>query len=600
MMNGSDRQTEILYPEHPAVVRQTIQSIERIVLASVALTLTLILTGCAPASSPTTSTAATTQISATAQRGGTVTIALTSEPDTLNPYLASQRAAGEVHVFVIEGLLSVNDKGEFFPALATDVPTKENGGVSADGLTITYHLKRGVTWSDGQAFTCDDVKFTWEAVTVPNSGAVAASDYRAIDSVSCPDPLTAIVKFKSFYAAYLVPFWALLPRHATGDPASMTKWEYNRKPIGTGPFKISEWQTGDHITLVRNNNYRDANAGKPYLDSVIIRFMPSREATLQLLQTGDVNVMNDLVEQNLPQLSKMPNVLIDSAPSPRSERLLLNLGDPSVDAANPIDQHHPILTDLRVREAMELAINKQEIVDKLMYGKGAVGTNELNTGWARCDALPSAFDPSRAQQLLEDAGWRVGSDGIRVAQGAQFAKDGTRLRLKLQGPTGDALREQVEQLILERWKAVGIEAYIENAPTSALLGTWDSGAIARHGKFDVLIYSTGLPIADPQSQIEGYFASWNIPSANNKGAGYNYARWINETADNAITAAGSTPDLSARRDAYCRVMDQVNHDLPMIYLYARDAIFAYRNTLQGWVTNVWKNMGWNAADWKLK
>lgn len=579
---------------------QNINSIKRLLLAVAALGLMLILADCAPASTPTTALPTSTPTSAPLKKGGTVTIALSSEPDTLNPYLASQRAAGEVHVFIIEGLLSVNEKGEFFPALATEVPTKDNGGVSADGLTITYHLKPGVTWSDGQPFTCDDVKFTWEAVTDPKSGAVAASDYRTVESVSCPDPLTAVVKFKSFYAPYLVPFWAILPRHATGDPASMTKWDFNRKPIGTGPFRISEWQTGDHITLVRNENYRDAAAGKPYLDSVIIRFVPSREVALQLLQTGDVTVVSDVVEENLPQLTKMSNVLIESAPSPRSERLLLNLGDPTVDAANPIDQHHPILTDARVREAMELAINKQEIVDKLLYGKGAVGTNELNIGWSRCDTPPSAFDPDRARQLLDEAGWKVGSDGIRVAQGAQFAKDGTRLRLKLQGPTGDALRDQVEQVLLEEWKAVGIEAFIENAPTSAIFGTWDSGAIARHGKFDVLIYSTGLPIADPQSQIEGYFASWNIPEASNQGAGYNYARWINETADNAITAAGSTPDLAARRDAYCRVMAEVNHDRPMIYLYARDAIFAYRNTLQGWVTNVWKNMGWNAAGWRLK
>ena len=572
----------------------------KLLIALTTLALTLILANCSPSPTPASVKPTTAPTSTVVKKGGTVTIALSSEPDTLNPYLASQRAAAEVHVFVIEGLLSVNEKGEFFPNLATAVPTKENGGVSADGLTITYHLKPGVTWSDGQPFTCDDVKFTWQAVSDPNSAAVATTGYHEIDSVSCPDPVTAVLKFKSFYAPYLVPFWTVLPRHATGDPASMTKWDYNRKPIGTGPFKISEWQTGDHITLVRNENYRDTVAGKPALDSVVLRFVPSREVALQLLQTGDVTVVSDVVEQNLPQLTKMPGVVVESAPSQRSERLLLNLGDPTVDASNPIDQHHPILSDTRVREALELAINKPEIVNKLLYEKGSVGTNELNTGWARCDSPPSVFDPNRAQQLLDQAGWKIGSDGIRVAQGNQFAKDGTRLRLKLQGPTGDAMRDQVEQLIVERWKDVGVEAYLQNAPTSALLGTWDSGAVARHGKFDVLIFTTGLPIADPHSQIESYFASWSIPDANNKGAGFNYARWVNSTADNAITLAGSTPDLAVRRDAYCSVMAEVNHDRPMIYLYSRDAIFAYRTSLQGWITNVWKNMGWNAANWKLR
>lgn len=549
--------------------------------------------------SATSTPALPTTAAPTPAKGGTVVIALSSEPDTLNPYLASLRSAGEVHVFIIEGLLSVNDKGEFFPALAKEVPTKENGGVSADGLTVTYHLRDGVTWSDGAPFTCDDVKFTWKAVTNPASGAVATTGYSEIGSVDCPDPLTTVVKFKTFYAAYLVPFWTVLPRHATGDPANMGKWEFNRKPIGTGPFQLTEWQAGDHITLTRNTRYRGASAGQPYLDSVIIRFVPSNQVALQLLQTGDVTVVSDVTEQAVAQLSKTPGIAIGSAPSPRSERIVLNLGDPSVDAPNPIDQHHPVLADARVRQALELAIDKPEIVDKLLYGKSEIGTNELNLGWARCDTPPSQFDPDRARALLDQAGWKTGSDGIRIANGAHYATNGTRLRLKLQGPTGDSLREQVEQVLLEQWKAVGIEAVIENAPTAALFGTWNSGGVARHGQFDMLIYSTGLPIADPQSQIEGYFASWNIPSASNHGSGYNYARWINSIADGAIKTAGSTPDMNARRDAYCQVMQQVVDQRPMIYLYSRLALFAYRDSLQGWVTNVWKNMGWNSAQWKL-
>ena len=575
-------------------------SIKSLRRALAAAGLALLLVHCAPAPASPSAPPASTHTSAPVKSGGTVTLALSSEPDTLNPYLASQRAAAEVHIFVLEGLLSVNEKGEFFPVLATAVPTKENGGVSADGLTITYHLKPNVTWSDGVPFTCDDVKFTWQTVADPNSGAVATAGYDKIESVSCPDPLTAVIKYKTFYAAYLVPFWTVLPRHATGAPTEMAKWAFNRKPIGTGPFKISEWVTGDHITLVRNEHYRDAAQGKPYLDQVVIRFVPSTEVALQLLQTGDVTVVSDVSEQNLPQLTKSPDIVIGSAPSQRSERLVLNLGDPSVDAPNPIDQHHPILADARVRQALELAINKQEIVDHLLNGKGAVGTNDLGLGWARCPTPPSEFNPDKARQLLDDAGWKVGSDGIRVAQSAQFAKDGTRLHLKMQGPTGDAIREQVEQILVGEWKQVGVDVSIENAPTAALFGTWSSGGIARHGKFDLLIYTTGLPIVDPQDFVEGYFASWNIPDASNHGAGYNYSRWIDTTADDAIKVAGSTADMTARRDAYCQVMQQVVKERPLIYLYARQAIFAYRSSLQGWVTNVWKNMGWNAADWKLK
>lgn len=536
--------------------------------------------------------------STAAPNGGTLTLALAAEPETLNPYLAAQRAAGEVHVFVIEGLLAVNEQGNFYPVLAQAVPTKENGGISADGLTLTYHLKPGITWSDGQPFTCDDVQFTWQAVVNPTSGAVATTDYRAIDSVTCPAPLTAVVQFKKFYAAYLVPFWAVLPRHATGDPGSMLQWNYNRKPIGTGPFKITEWVSGDHITLTRNDRYRDP--GKPRLASVIVRFVPSHAVALQLVQAGEVDLVGDVTPDDLAQLRQHPGIVVSSAPSPRSERLLLNLGDPSIDAANPQTQPHPILADTRVRQALELAIDKRVIVERLLNGQAAVGSNELNIGWAQCDSPPSEASPAKARQLLDEAGWRVGADGIRVAQNARFAKDGTRLRLKLQGPTGDALREQAEQLILQWWQAVGVEAYIENQPTAVLFGTWSANGVARHGRFDVLIYTTGMPIADPQSQVEGYFASWNIPAPANNGAGYNYSRWIDAAADAAITTAGATADLAARRAAYCQVMAQVNRERPQIYLYAQFAMTAYRDRLQNWRANVWKNLGWNAADWWVK
>lgn len=532
------------------------------------------------------------------RRGGTVILALYQEPDTLNPYLASQRAAGEVHTFILEGLLGVNEQGEFYPVLATQVPSRENGGISADGLTLTYHLRPDVTWSDGQPFTCDDVRFTWEANVNPKSGAVSTAGYRDIDSITCADPHTAVIHFRNLYAAELVLFWSILPRHATGDPADMPHWEFNRHPIGTGPFKMTEWVSADHITLVRNGQYWEKD--KPFLDSVVIRFVPSRDVALQLLRSGEVTIVWDLVEANLPALAKVQDVKIGQAPGPRSERLALNLADPTIDTPDdPAAHPHPILGDARVRGALEAAIDKRELVDQLLNGQAVVGTNELNVGWARCETSASKYDPARARQLLDEAGWQVGPDGIRVARTAQYAPPGTRLRLKLQGPTGDSLRDQVEQLLVEKWKSIGVEAYIENVPTAVLFGTWESGGVARHGKFDLLLYSTG-PYVDPHSQIEGYFASWSIPRADNHGSGYNYSRWINASADQAIRLAGSTPDAATRRSAYCNVMDQVNRERPQIYLFSRLFLAGYRDQLQGWSTNVWKNLGWNAADWWLK
>ncbi len=535
-----------------------------------------------------------------AKRGGTITFALYQEPETLNPYIFTQTASDEVLTFVAEGLVAVDEKGEYFPQLAAQLPSRQNGGVSADGKTVTYNLREGLKWSDGRALTCDDVKFTWQAIMNPKSGAVSTAGYRDIEAVDCPTPTRVVVRYKTFYAPFLILFPIIMPRHATGDPAEMTRWAYNRKIVGTGPFTMLEWVSGDHITLVRNRYYRDP--AKPFLDGIIIRITPSREVGKQLIKTGEVDVLWDLVEADVQELRAVASVKVSAPAGPFAERLVLNLADPSLDGPAPdvvAKSPHPILGDPRVREAIELGINKKEITDKLLFGLAPIGTNELHIGWARCVTRASEFAPDRARQLLDQAGWKPGPDGIRVAQGARFAKDGTRLRLKLQTTTGNKLREEVEQLLIDYMKQIGLEFYIENVPSAVLFGSWASGAFRKHGHFDVLMYTTN-PDVDPQSQIEGYFASWSMPTAANSGAGFNYARWSSKVADDNIKLAGSSPDINVRKRAYCAAMQELVKDRPHIYLYARGSIHGYRERLQGWVANAWDRVGWNAQDWWLK
>lgn len=580
----------------------------------------LTLTQCAPATTtaPPTSAlpAATSTLSATTaapsapMKGGTVTIAYYQEPNTLNQMIATQTVAQDIGAFMIEGLLGIDDKGNFIPVLAKDVPTTANGGVSTDGLTVTYHLKDNLKWSDGVPLTCDDVVFTWQAILNPKSGAVSTEGFSDIDSITCPDPQTVVVKYKKFFAPYLTLFTILhgpiMPRHGnTGDPANMPKWDYNRAPIGTGPFMQKDWKVGDHMTLIRNPYYREP--GKPYLDSIIARFTPSREVALQLLKTGEVDAVWDALESDIPGLDAMASsgVKYTAVPSTASERLVLNLADPQIDAPPPDqvpDHPHPILGDLRVRQAIQLGINKQLLVDKLLYGKSTVATNELHEGWAKCDFPPSEFNPDKAKQLLDQAGWVPGPDGIRVAKGAKYAPDGTRLRLKLQTTTGDKTREDTEQILIEEMKSIGIEMYIQNVPSSVLFGTWSAGAFRKHGNFDILMYTTNPDIADPQSQMAGYFASDKMPTAANNGAGFNYARWINKDYDTLIQKAASVPDLNQRRDLYCQASKLIVQELPHLYLYNRLQIAAYRDRLQGWqmANNDPPGLVFNVENWWVK
>ncbi len=189
------------------------------------------------------------------KRGGTLVMGFYQEPELLNDLIRTQTVADIAGNFFERALLGVSLAGEYVPDLAKEVPTIQNGGVSEDGLTVTYHLKKGIVWSDGDPFDCQDVVFTWEARVHPESGAVSTSGYADMESVTCPDPYTAVVKYSKFYAPYLMMFGSLLPNHLGLDLAKMQEWEYNRNPLSLGPFVLEEWVSGDHMTIVRNKKY---------------------------------------------------------------------------------------------------------------------------------------------------------------------------------------------------------------------------------------------------------------------------------------------------------------------------------------------------------
>lgn len=529
------------------------------------------------------------------KRGGKVTMAVWQSPITLNGMLGTQTVMQEVLVFILEGFTKVMPDGSRVPNLAKEVPTVQNGGVKDDGKTITYKLKEGIKWSDGTPLTCADFQFTLEAIMTPGVGVVSTTGYDKLDKVECPDPNTVVLKFKEFYAPYLTLFDDfVLPKHYAGDPKDMKNWAYNRKPLGTGPFKLDEWVADSYVTLSRNPNYREKD--KPYLDQVVIRIVPSSEVAMQLLASGEVDIMWNNTEADFPLLEKMQGVKISDPLQIGGERLFLNLAE-NKDPSDP-KKPHLILSDVKVRQAIEYGINKQRIIDKLLYGKAKPGTSELNAGFFDCKLTPRPYDPEKAKQLLTEAGWVPGPDGIRVAKGAKVAPDGTRLRLKYSTTSGNKLREDSQVLIVEDMKAIGVELYIENAPSSVVIGTWDGASPRRRGNFDIIMYTTNAGI-DPHSQMMNLFYSKNIPSEANKG-GVNYTRFSDPKVDELLEAASKEPDMNKRKDLYCQVAKIGQEATNMIYLYQRLDLDSYRDRLQGWVPNAWDNNGWNAEDWWLK
>ncbi len=523
-----------------------------------------------------------------AKRGGTLRIGLWQEPTILNPYLGTQTVTTVVSQNILEGLLQPMPDGTYAPDLAAEVPSPQNGGVSADGLTVTWKLKPGITWSDGKPFTAKDVIFTHQVIINQANPVANRTGYTDIESITAPSDTTVVVKYKTLYAAFKDHFDNILPEHVFGGDPNIDKKDYNRAPIGTGPFVFKSWASGDNITLERNPNFRDKD--KPYLDGMILKITPSREAAIQAFKVGEIDVLWNLIEVNIPEFQAMPDAVLEAQPSDSVERLILNSSCPSGPQQGDPSCPHPVLGDQRVREAIELAIDKKALVEKLLFGRTTVATSVIPLGWYAPTLQPTEYNPNKAKQLLDEAGWKPGSDGIRT-------KDGVRAHLEYSTTTGDRLREQTQQVIQEQLASVGIELEIKNSPSAVLLGGWADNAPRARGNFDIGMWTTNAGL-DPQAHLANYFHSNQVPSEQTRG-GRNYHRLLDPEIDAALQEAGSTVDEAKRKAAYQRVAERVNALKAHIVLYNRLEIDALKKTIKGYTRNTWDDLAWDTENWWL-
>jgi peptide/nickel transport system substrate-binding protein len=259
---------------------------------------------------------------------------------------------------------------------------------------------------------------------------------------------------------------------------------------------------------------------------------------------------------------------------------------------------HPILGDIRVRQAIASAIDYDTLINEVLPGVSP-STNAFPYGWYECELpRPFPFDVDKANQLLEEAGWVMGDDGIRVAQGAQYAPDGTRLSLELQGYTNFEPLQRTEEFIVENLKAVGIEARIQNYDFSIIFGTYEDESPRMTGDYDMLIFDRGYT-TEPQGYVAGAYSSTDMPSDDNP-TGSNYFRYSNPTVDEALEVAGSNFDTQTRKDAYCTIAEEINKDLPQVFIYLFQDGYGFADSLTGYTVSTWGSMSWGAQNWKYK
>jgi peptide/nickel transport system substrate-binding protein len=551
----------------------------------------LVIAGCGqPAPVGGTSPAPSASAAATPTRGGTAIIAIWQEPSTLAPHYAKQTVTDIVTYGVVEGLAETTDSGEYVPTLVKSIPTVANGGVTvtADKMDVRWELLPGLKWSDGKPVTSADIKFSWET-WMKDPKVNSRTGYDQIASIDLPNETTALVHYKSIYAPYPLNFSGLMPKALLENEADISKTDYVRRPLGTGPFKVTEFKAGDTITLEKNTNYR-FGPDKPYLDRVIFKSVPSVEVAMAQLKAGEVNAVWNLTAPQAVDLEKAPGVVLQTVPGPSVERIEMNTAQ-NKENTDP-NSTHPVLGDIEMRKALLLATPKQQIIDKLFFGKAKVGTSPVSQGWAAYKDPQASYDAKKASDTLDAAGWVKGPDGIR-------SKNGVRASLSYTTTTGDSNRERVQQVLVDEWKAIGVEVKIQNQPSSVLLsGSCSAKDPRKLGTFDLAQYASS-PGIDPHTTVFTRYHSKNIPTAANC-VGQNYTRVKNADMDKAIEDAGATLDVAQRKASYAKALKILNDQNVIIWLYDRADIDARQNALQGWEPNAWQRFTWNIENWFIK
>jgi peptide/nickel transport system substrate-binding protein len=542
---------------------------------------------------------------ALAERGsdGHVNIIYWQAPSTMNPYLSGGTKDLEAASLVIEPLARYDQDGNMVPWLAESIPTVGNGGVSADLTTITWKLKEGLLWADGSPVTSADIAFTWKYCTDPAGGCAQSEKYNDVTDVKVMDDRTVTVTFgisKPFPYGPFVGAQAPIIQAAQFADCLGAKapecTDANFGPIGTGPFRVTEFRPNDVISLEANPNYRDA--AKPAFATAT--FKGGGDATAAgraVLETGEFDYAWNLqlAPDVLANMEAAGKGTVVSSFGTLVERIMINMTNPDPalgDERSTAKHPHPFLSDINVRKAMSMAVDRALLVE-IGYG---------DAGRPTCNVLPapeiyksSANDGclvqnvAGAKKLLDDAGWAPGADGVR-------AKDGVRLSLLYQTST-NAVRQDFQALIKQWWADIGIESELRNIDASVFFGG-DPASPDTFQKFyaDVEMYANNFDGTDPES----YMANWECkqaPSPETQWQGNNMPRYCTDEYDALVAKMAQTGALDERAKMAKEMNDKLMQDYIILPLVDRGRVSAHSNTLGGVIMNTWDSELWNAADW---
>ncbi len=558
-----------------------------------------------PSSSPGSSTPGAGSSGSTAGagrgKGGELKLLWWEAPTILNAHLSSGTKDFDASRPVLEPLADFGPDGNPVPVLAAEIPSLDNSGVSKDGLSVTWKLKQNVTWSDGQPFSAEDVKFTYEYVSNPQTSATTAGNYTVIDSIEAVDQNTVKINFKNptpgWFGAFCGDYGRILPQHLLKDAvgAAARNAPFNLKPVGTGPYVVSEFQPGDHVYYAINDKFRDAN--KPFFKTVTMKGGgDATSAARAAIQTGEVDYAWNLqVQANVLQSLSGPGRL-DVSAGTGVERVLINMTDPNQTAdgqKSHLGTPHPFQSDQKVRQAYALAIQRDVLVNQLYGPTGSVTPNILvappkftskNTSWK--------YDVDAANNLLDDAGW--------TKNGSVRAKNGVQMKIIYSTSVND-LRQKEQEIVKQGLTQIGIDVTLKTVDAGVFFSS-DAGNTDTAGHFyvDIEMYTNGPTIPYPLD----YMVSWwgdpsNIPQKENSWSGNNYERWQNADYDKAYNDAQTQLDTSKQPDLFIQMNDLVVNQVVEIPLVQRNNVQGVNKKLQNMELSPWVSQLWNIENWTM-
>ena len=492
------------------------------------------------------------------------------EPDTMNRY--STHILEDIQTCVIEGLVTTDERMNVVPVLAAELPTLANGGVvlrTDGGMDVTWKLRPGVTWHDGHAHTSADVKFTADAMIKGDWKPESTDGFDRITSVDTPDSLTAVVHYKEVYAPYLMQFLrGTLPKHLLQGRDIDKAADYNRNPMGTGPYHVAEWKTGEYVLLEKVPNYWRGSA-YPKIDRILFRFLTNTTARINQLKSGEVHLVPLVPWDKVRELKAVPSLRLNQVLGNGYEHVTLN------------ERHFPPFADVRVRRALAHAIDRELLVRTILDGLVTTVNGPIQPlSWAYEPAVATyAFDPAKAKAMLDEAGWKAGTDGIRV-------KEGRPLAFTIITQAGFAIRENVAQAIQKQFKDVGVSAQVKLLDGTSISPVWF------RGDFDAMLHWWQQG-ADPE--ITTFYAADKIPPA-----GRNIDYLDDAELTRLLYASDRTVDRAQRGALLRQVQRRVAALVPELFLYNTSKIDAVPATLMNFKGNP-SNAGpfWNVHEWSI-